>query len=104
MECHTPMIGGGRRDYAKRNGAGGFHLSGPWCEVVSANLTPDRETGLGKWSDAEIKRAITTGVRADGTRLSPPMGYGFYKTISGGDLDALVAYLRSLKPVKHKVR
>jgi mono/diheme cytochrome c family protein len=104
MECHTPMIGGGRRDYAERSGAGGFHFSGPWGEVVSANLTPDRETGLGKWSDAEIKRAITSGVRADGSSLSPPMGYGFYKNISGADLDALVAYLRSLKPVNNKVR
>ena len=104
MECHTPMIAGGHRDYAKRSGAGGFHLVGPWGEVVSANITPDRETGIGKWSDAEIKRAITAGVRADGSPLSPPMGFGFYKTMTDDDLGALVAYLRSLKPVNHKVR
>ena len=104
IDCHTPMVEGGRRDFANRTGAGGFLLAGPYGEVVSANITPHPETGIGTWTDAQIKRAITEGVRADGTALSPPMGYAFYKTMRGEDLDALVAYLRSLKPVDNKVR
>ena len=104
IDCHTPMVEGGRRDFANRTGAGGFLLAGPYGEVVSANITPHPETGIGTWTDAQIKRAITEGVRADGRALSPPMGYAFYKTMRGEDLDALVAYLRSLKPVDNKVR
>ena len=104
MECHTPMIGGGRRDYAKRLGAGGFVLDGPWGQSVSSNITPHNKTGIGAWSDAQIKRAITKGVRADGGLLGPPMAYSFYATIKDRDLDAIVAYLRSLKPVENQVR
>jgi len=103
IECHTPMLEGGQRDYANRTGAGGFHIIGPWGEAVTRNITPDRETGIGAWTDAEIKRAITTGVRADGGLLGPPMGFSFYKTIRDDDLDAIVAYLRSLKPVHNPI-
>jgi mono/diheme cytochrome c family protein len=102
LECHTPM-GAQGRDMA-RAGAGGEHFEGPWGVSVAANLTPDRQTGLGAWSDAEIRRAITDGVRRDGTRLKPPMGFAAYKNISDDDLDALVAFLRSLKPVDNRTR
>ena len=67
------------------------------------NLTPDEETGLGKWSDAEIITAFTTGMRPDGRQLSPAMPWISYAHITDDDATALVAYLRSLKPVKHKV-
>jgi mono/diheme cytochrome c family protein len=67
------------------------------------NLTPDPETGLGKWSDAEIITAFTTGMRPDGRQLAPMMPWMSYGHISADDAAALVAYLRSLKPVKHKV-
>jgi mono/diheme cytochrome c family protein len=103
-ECHTPMVGQGQRDYANATGAGGFELRGPWGLAISANITPHRDTGIGKWSDAQIKRAITQGIRADGTPLNPPMGYAYYARMTAADLDALVAYLRSLKPVKNAVR
>ena len=68
--------------------------------TVSRNITPDPESGIGKWSDAELKRAITAGIRADGTRLTRTMPFDWYAKIAPADLDALVAYLRSLKPVK----
>ena len=104
IECHTPQLRG-RRDYANQLGAGGFELDAPGGgKIVAANITPDRETGIGAWTDAQIKAAITDGVRPDGAKLSPPMAYGWYKNIAPGDLDAIVAYLRSLKPIKHKVR
>jgi hypothetical protein len=85
-------------------GAGGFEIGGPWGVSISANLTPDAETGLGRWTDAQIKAAITAGVRPDGTKLAPPMAFDFYRNISERDLDALIAYLRSLKPVRHAAR
>ena len=47
---------------------------------------------------AEIKRAITQGVRRDGTKLKPPMGYPYYAKMTDGDVDAMVAYLRTVPP------
>jgi mono/diheme cytochrome c family protein len=67
------------------------------------NLTPDAETGLGKWSDAEVIAAFTTGVAPDGRQLAPAMPWMSYGHISADDAEALVAYLRSLKPVSHQV-
>jgi mono/diheme cytochrome c family protein len=102
IECHTPMVCG-RRAFS-RTGLGGQVFHGPWGESIAANITHDMETGLGKWSDAQIKRAIATGVRADGSKLRPPMAYRYYKNISDDDLNALVAYLRSLKPFNNAKR
>ncbi len=99
IECHTPMSGHAR-DFAQRLNAGGFEIPGPWGIAVAANITPDIETGIGAWSDSEIKRAITGGVRPDGGLLGPPMGFHYYRNIRVADLDAIVAYLRSVKPVK----
>ena len=55
-----------------------------------ANITPDRETGIGSWTEADIKRAITTGTRPNGTSLAPIMPYDFYKVFTTYDLTALV--------------
>ncbi len=103
IECHTPFVGG-RPDFENQLAAGGFAFHGPWGVSVSANLTPHPESGLGKWSDAQIKRAIRRGIRVDGSRLLPPMGFSYYRNIDDGDLDALIAYLRSLKPIDNMVR
>lgn len=102
-ECHTPMIAPGRRDFAGQLGAGGFPLVGRWGTVISPNITPDKETGIGEWTGAEVKRAITQGLRRDGDKMYPPMAYHFYKNIAAEDLDAIVGHLRSLKPI-HKDR
>ncbi|TWA71274.1 cbb3-type cytochrome c oxidase subunit III [Azospirillum brasilense] len=99
MECHTPMLPDGRLDRT-RMGAGGRNFTGPWGNAVSRNITQDKEHGLGGWTDAEIRKAITEGVRPDGHRLSPPMGYHYYKSMSDGELSALVAYLRTLPPTR----
>jgi mono/diheme cytochrome c family protein len=103
IECHTPMKGA-QRDFEHRLGAGGFELSGPWGVAITANITPDKETGIGAWSDAEIIKAITEGLRPDGSRLGPPMAFAYYRNIRAEDLKALVAYLRSLKPIKNAVK
>ena len=96
MECHSPMAGD-RHDYANL-ARGGQEFRGPWGISVSRNITSDPEKGIGKWSDAEIKRAITQGIRKDGTPMQPPMGYAWYASMTGADLDAIVAYLRTLTP------
>jgi mono/diheme cytochrome c family protein len=96
MECHSPM-GPKGRDFS-RLGAGGFELKGPWGVSVSRNITSDKEKGLGNWTDDEVKRAITQGVARDGSNLKPPMGYSFYAKMTGADLDAIVAYLRTVPP------
>jgi hypothetical protein len=80
----------------------GFEMPGMGV-FYPPNLTPDKETGLGKWSDAEIITAFTTGMRPDGRQLAPMMPWMSYAHINADDASALVAYLRSLPPVKHKV-
>jgi mono/diheme cytochrome c family protein len=79
----------------------GFEMPGMGY-VYPPNLTPDEETGLGTWSDAEIITAFTTGMRPDGRQLAPMMPWMSYAHITADDATALVAYLRSLEPVKHK--
>jgi mono/diheme cytochrome c family protein len=95
MECHTPGRDG-HRDFAGSLGTGGQTFRGPWGESLSRNITQHKEKGIGAWSDAEIKRAITKGVRQDGTRLKPPMGFDWYARMNEEDLDAMVAYLRTV--------
>ena len=97
MECHTPM-GPKGREFETSYGKGGFEFPGRGASRCRANITSHKEKGIGAWSDDEIKRAITEGVRKDGTRLKPPMGYAFYKNMTGDDLDAIVAYLRTVPP------
>jgi len=71
--------------------------------VNAANITPDLETGIGKWSDADIKRSLLTGVRPNGTQIAPIMPYGFYKVFTPADIDAVVAYLKSVAAVRNAV-
>jgi mono/diheme cytochrome c family protein len=97
MECHTPMDGKGKLQMAKL-GAGGHVFPGPWGQSVSRNLTP-HETGLKSWTDAQIATSIRTGKDREGKPYKPPMAFDFYKGISEADMAALIAYLRSLKPM-----
>ena len=103
-QCHSPA------DEQKRM-LPGMKLAGglllriePFGDYPTGNLTSDKETGLGNWTDEEIKRAITKGILKDGTRLLPfPMDYGSYSTLTPDDLNAIVAYLRTVPPVSNKV-
>jgi mono/diheme cytochrome c family protein len=95
MECHTPMEKGVRQ-WSARLGAGGFDFPGPWGVSTSRNITSSKTKGLGAWSDDEIKRAITKGIAKDGSRLKPPMGFHYYASVTDDDLDAVVAYLRTV--------
>ena len=95
MECHTPM-GPRGREFATKLGTGGFEFPGPWGKSVSRNITQSKTKGIGSWTDDEIKRAITQGISKDGSKLKPPMGFHYYSTVSADDLDAVVAWLRTV--------
>ena len=103
MECHTPAEKG-RTLYETSLGAGGKQfmpgmvkgLPATWSGATARNITSHPQAGLGRWSDAEIKRAITHAVSRDGRKLQPPMGYAWYAGLRDDDLDAIVAYLRTV--------
>jgi mono/diheme cytochrome c family protein len=100
MDCHTTYVMG-QIDMAQL-GRGGNVYSRPFIydwAAVSANLTSHPEAGLGAWTDDEIKRAITEGISRNGRELLPFMPYWLYKKMEPSDLDAVVAYLRSLPPL-----
>jgi mono/diheme cytochrome c family protein len=96
MDCHTPKIANGTGPDSSRVGVGGRVVIGLAGQVPSANITSDRQRGIGTWTDEQIIRAITQGIAADGRRLLPPMPYSNYAQMTTRDLTDLVAYLRSL--------
>jgi cytochrome c553 len=69
--------------------------------MVMPDITPDLETGIGKWTEAEIVVALRDGKRPDGSVIGPPMPIPVYRLMSDHDAKAIAAYLRSLKPVKN---
>lgn len=95
MECHTPM-GPRGREFSDKLGAGGFEFRGPWGVSISRNITSSQGKGIGAWTEAEIKAAVTQGKRKDGSPLKPPMGYPYYAKMTEDDLSAVVAYLRTV--------
>jgi mono/diheme cytochrome c family protein len=102
--CHTPGTFLGKPDM-QRPLAGsevGFQVPGLGI-FYPPNLTPDPETGLGKWSEADIIKAVRTGVRPDGRQLVPVMPYHSYGKLTDADAKAVAIYLKSLKPVQNRV-
>jgi len=99
--CHSPK--GPPEAVAGRDFSGGLRFDEPPFDVTAPNITPDRETGIGGWSDADIKKLLVTGVRPNGIAVAEVMPTSFYPILTPGDLDGIVAYLRSLKPVRNKV-
>ena len=100
--CHTPMKGGAQD--RTRLLAGGLEEKlgrGVWR---SPNITPDRATGIGAWTDAQIIAAIRIGLRPDGTGLLPIMPYPYYHHMTDADARAVVAFLRAQQPIAHEVR
>ena len=97
VECHTPMGEMGPM-FDTHLGAGGFKFHGPWGTSVSSNLTP-HEDGLASYTDAEIRTMIVDGIRPNGSKMLPPMGYPHYAAMTEDDLDAVILYLRQLPPL-----
>ncbi len=102
FECHTPM-GPQGPDMTKMGGGGLLITLAPGIDARTPNITPDPETGIGKWTDDDIKAAMTQGVRPDGGKVSPPMPVPWFRNMTPEDLDAVVAYLRTIPPVTNAV-
>lgn len=79
---------------------GARELPIPMAKIYSTNLTADKETGLGGWSDQQIHDAMVKGVRPNGGKLLPVMPFEAYSGMAEEDIKALIAYLRTLKPVR----
>jgi hypothetical protein len=132
-DCHTPKLftpKGPEPDMSKRmSGApadtkipaipagtisptawGGLHTNdltawaGPWGVSFAANLTPDKNTGLGSWTEAAFINSLRTGKHKGVLRdILPPMPWQSYGKLTDADLKAMFAFLRTLKPVQNKV-
>jgi mono/diheme cytochrome c family protein len=101
-DCHTPGTLFGVPDFARKFSGSELGWRGPWGVTYAANLTPDPETGIGKWSTADIVKTLRTGQRPDGRVLMPPMPYPNLAHLSDADAEAIAAYLKSLPPIVHK--
>ncbi|MBC5993449.1 c-type cytochrome [Pontibacter cellulosilyticus] len=108
VDCHS------NRDWSKyagppipgTEGKGGDvfdHAVGFPGVFYARNITSDKETGLGNWTDGEIYRAMTKGVSKNGDPLFPVMPYHYYNQMSKQDAYAVIAYIRTLKPIKNKI-
>ena len=109
LDCHS------KRDFSKfsgplvpgSEGMGGYafdqKLAGVPGVVYAKNITPDPETGIGTWTDDEILRAMTQGISKTGDTLFPIMPYVNFNHMAKDDLLSIIAYIRTLKPIKNKV-
>jgi mono/diheme cytochrome c family protein len=96
IACHTQPDG--------RPFAGGRAMPTPFGNLYVPNITPDDETGIGRWSADEFYRMMHTGVSRDGTLLYPAMPFASYTKVTRGDSDAIYAYLMSVPPVQQRNR
>lgn len=107
--CHTPRQPAGAFVMEKRFSGGSQTWVEPAFVVKGANITPDLDTGIGGWSEDDLKRALTEGgrpahARLGGVPLAPQMPFNFYKILLPRDVDAVVAYVRSVAPVHNAVQ
>jgi mono/diheme cytochrome c family protein len=94
--CHTDPDGGAPF-------AGGRPIETPFGVVIAANITPDPETGIGEWSDAQFDSAVRLGRAPGGKWLYPAMPFPYYTRMTQADVLAIRAYLNTLQPVHHRV-
>ena len=121
-DCHTPKLQNGELDKARLLSghpesaplapevSGGVTTNllltswrGPWGLTLTRNLTPDPESGLGKWTFEDFKKTMRTGINPKGEILRPPMPIAMYQNLPESDLKAIWAYLRTLKPIHNNV-
>jgi mono/diheme cytochrome c family protein len=105
IDCHSkrdfsllagPLIPG-------TEGMGGEDFGEGAGYIPAKNITPDKETGIGDWTDGEIFRAVTAGIDKKGEPLGPMMPYMFFGKLDKEDVYAIIAYIKTLPPVKNKV-
>lgn len=94
--CHTAE---GGQPYA-----GGRAVPTPFGTIYSTNITPDKATGLGDWSEEDFYRAMHEGIRKDGAHLYPAFPYPWYTKLTRTDVDALKAFLDTLPPVRNEAK
>jgi mono/diheme cytochrome c family protein len=103
-DCHTPGFFLGKPDMARYLGGSDVGFEIPGLGVFNGrNITPDKETGIGGWTDEQVATAITTGKRPDGRQLAPIMNYASFSYLTKEDVAAIVAYLRSVPAVNNQV-
>jgi len=95
-DCHT--VRGGK------SFAGGLPVPTPFGTIFSSNITPDGETGIGRWSEAAFRRAMRSGVNRDGQHLYPTFPYDHFTNVTDADDQALYAYLMTRQPVRAPAR
>lgn len=94
-ECHTAPGG--------QAFAGGYPVPTPFGAVYGSNITPDPQTGIGRWSEAAFARAMRQGIRRDGAHLYPAFPYTHFTKVSDADIKAIYAYLMTRPAVHHTV-
>jgi len=93
ISCHT-----------RPNGepfAGGVQFQTPMGLIYSTNITPDAETGIGRWRELDLMRAMHEGIAPDGRRLFPAFPYTSFTKVTDDDVKAIHAFLKTLKPVRY---
>jgi mono/diheme cytochrome c family protein len=100
MECHARGPDG-RQDFINGWGKGGLEMRGPFGKVTVSNITSHPSKGIGRWTDAEIRKSMTQDVGRDGRVFKQPMARGVYfSKMTDDDIDALVAWVRTLPPLE----
>jgi mono/diheme cytochrome c family protein len=103
-DCHTPGYFFGKPDMARYLAGSEVGFEMPGLGVFHGpNLTPDKETGLGSWTDQQIADALQKGIRPDGRVLAPIMPWRALADLTPADTQSVIAYLRSIPAVKNKV-
>ncbi len=98
--CHTPKGPSGDTDIAERAFSGGRSWDEPPFKVTAPNITQDKDTGIGNYTDAELKQVLRKGIKRNGVPVAMVMPS---EIMTDHDLDAVIAYLRTIKPIKNTV-
>jgi mono/diheme cytochrome c family protein len=102
FECHSPLKSNGLEE-PEPSMLGAGDVTGEAQHHVAPNLTPDPETGIGRWTDEQLICAIREGIGHDGRRLALVMPYDYFSVMTDEDARAIVAYLRTLRPIRHEL-
>jgi mono/diheme cytochrome c family protein len=99
--CHSPK--GPAGDVADKAFSGGLSWDEPPFKVTAPNITQDKETGIGDYTDAELRQVLRKGIKRNGVPVAMIMPSGFYEIMTDRDLDAVVAYLHTIRPITNTV-
>ncbi len=99
--CHMPK--GPSGDIMDKAFSGGASWDEPPFKVTAPNITQDKGTGIGNYTDAELKQLLRKGIKRNGVPVAMVMPSGFYEIMTDRDLNAVIAYLRTIKPIKNAV-